>query len=170
MEARGREHVFRGNFVSGVFLDVLLEDIHGHECPRKMLCASAKKVHFNPFGVQDVWFCSLVAVFGFVAHTWENDCVGKMEVVRVVFWCWKRFVWLDLEDMDDWKISMPGQIVKFGMGLSKQMEVECFVNHTLTRRTEGWKASKFKAVAVILNVWPQLASQVLADCGTLHRR
>ena len=38
MESRGREHVFRGNFVSG-----------------KMLCASAKKVHFNRFGVQDVW-------------------------------------------------------------------------------------------------------------------
>ena len=66
--------------------------------------------------------------------------------------------------MDDQETSMPGRVVQFGMGLCDP-EAECFGNYTLTRRTEeendevecqveGWKATKFKAVAVRLNLWP----------------
>ena len=53
-----------------------------------MLCANAKQVYFN-----SIWRAGCVFLFvgcGFRAdgQTWENLCVGKMEVVRVILWCW----------------------------------------------------------------------------------
>ena len=98
----------------------------------------------TPFGVQDVCFCLL----GFRADgqdvgepvCWEDGgcACGFVVLVRV------------------WLVG--------GMGLCDP-EAECFGNYTLTRRTEeendevefqveGWKATKFKAVAVRLNLWP----------------
>ena len=63
-----------------------------NEYPRKMLCANANTVHFNPFGVQEVCFCSLVGFFfGHGPHVgefvfWDYGGCACCFVVLVRVW------------------------------------------------------------------------------------